>query len=188
MLLVFNLIKLLNPMKTTVLSTFALIIMLTTACKKYPEGPGLSLQSKARRIEGTYQVKQFTANGTDMLSFYTTGSLWTNCSTNLDYSEGYRVTSYEWKFTKGGNVSTSQATQTQTLDVPNSLSTCTLWYDYSTSASSDAGTWSLVRDKEYMKLQFGNSVVEAEILELRDKQIQLRWTDAGTLYNLTLEE
>lgn len=174
----------------TLLKTTAIIALITTmaACKKYPEGPGLSLQSKAKRIEGTYQVKTFTANGTNMLVYNMPGSIWTSCSFYLDYFEGITTSSYEWKFTKGGNISTTQTTRTTLLDAPTTISTCSVWYNYSNETTVDAGMWSLVRDKEYMKLQFGNSVIEAEILELRDKRIQLRWTDAGTLYNLTLEE
>lgn len=166
----------------------SLLAIVAGSCKKYPEGPGLSLQSKAKRIEGVYHVKTFTANGINTLSYSMPGTIWTSCNYYLDYSEGASTTSYEWKFTKGGNVSTTQTIRTTTIDGPATASTCYAWYNYSDDTYTDAGTWSLVRNKEFMKIQFGSSVVEAEILELHDKQIQLRWTDAGTMYNLTLEE
>ena len=39
-----------------------------TGCKKYPEGPALSLRSRAARLENTWKVVSVTLNGQDITS------------------------------------------------------------------------------------------------------------------------
>jgi len=47
-----------------------LIASLAGACKKYDEGPWLSLRSAENRLYGAYTLTQYTVNGTDSLSLY----------------------------------------------------------------------------------------------------------------------
>ena len=57
---------------------FYLIIITTIlgGCKKYPEGPLISLRSAINRLYGTHTLKQYTVNGQDSLSlFYDTLAL-----------------------------------------------------------------------------------------------------------------
>ena len=45
--------------------SFILIIAFTASCKKYPEGPAISLRSKKARVCGEWRILKLTRNGTD---------------------------------------------------------------------------------------------------------------------------
>ena len=45
-----------------------IIAAITAGCKKYPDGPLISLRSANHRILGTYKAIQYTVNGADSLS------------------------------------------------------------------------------------------------------------------------
>jgi hypothetical protein len=49
------------------LTAFAFII--TASCKKYPDGPLLSLHSKEHRVGGTWDVEYFSINGSDSTNY-----------------------------------------------------------------------------------------------------------------------
>lgn len=57
---------------------FALSIVFTS-CKKYQEGPALSLRSKSARVANTWQVESYSINGVD----------YTSALKNLNYTETY---------------------------------------------------------------------------------------------------
>lgn len=59
------------------LVTFSLFIF--TACKKYEDGPFISLRSKMSRVENTWRVESYTVNGVD-----STATL-----ININYTETY---------------------------------------------------------------------------------------------------
>lgn len=179
-----------TTMKKLILSFLTALILIS--CTKYPDGPGISLQSKAKRIEGDYTVKQFTANGADILSYYSPGQIWTNCSYYVDYTDSYVSNVYAWHFSKNGGITTSQTSTTTQVNFAQSSASCFPIYDITTDTYSDAGTWKLVEDKECMliTLNAAQAPITAEIIELRDKQIKLKWIDVslGVTYELTLVE
>jgi hypothetical protein len=49
---------------------FILPSLLFTVCKKYEEGPLVSLRGKAKRIEGLYMVERLLIDGVDCTSLY----------------------------------------------------------------------------------------------------------------------
>lgn len=51
-------------------------------CKKYPDGPLISLRTAKHRLYGTYTLTQYTVNGVDSLSLY-------NDSLSLNYTLGF---------------------------------------------------------------------------------------------------
>lgn len=48
-------------------------------CKKYPEGPALSLRSKTARVANTWKIESYTINGVDN----------TSALKNINYTETY---------------------------------------------------------------------------------------------------
>ena len=50
----------------------AFAVFFLVSCGKYEEGPGLSLRSKASRIDGSWKVEKYTEDGTDLTSDYAT--------------------------------------------------------------------------------------------------------------------
>ena len=53
---------------TLILSAIAMIFV--TSCKKYPEGPALSLRSKKARLAGDWKLDKVFKNGTDVTSLF----------------------------------------------------------------------------------------------------------------------
>ena len=50
-----------------------MIIAGASSCKKYEEGPGLSLRSKTKRLTGTWNISKATEQGADVFSSYAKG-------------------------------------------------------------------------------------------------------------------
>jgi hypothetical protein len=46
------------------------ITAISTGCKKYPDGPLISLRTAKHRLYGTYLLTQYTVNGVDSLNHY----------------------------------------------------------------------------------------------------------------------
>jgi len=42
--------------------------VITTACKKYPEGPAISLRTKSERLANTWKIENYKINGNDYTS------------------------------------------------------------------------------------------------------------------------
>ena len=67
-------------MKTKNILTLGLIIIsVMTACKKYPDGPLLSLKSRTARVANVWKMEQVMLNGSIVTSNYT----------NINYTETY---------------------------------------------------------------------------------------------------
>lgn len=59
-----------NKLKTLILITLfgAFAVVFTEGCKKYPEGPTLSVRSRAERVANTWKVDNYKMNGNDLTS------------------------------------------------------------------------------------------------------------------------
>ena len=49
----------------------SVVMLLTFSCKKYPEGPAISIRSTESRVANTWKAEQVTVNGNDATSAYT---------------------------------------------------------------------------------------------------------------------
>jgi hypothetical protein len=56
-----------NLIKTGIL---VLIVLVTYSCKKYDEGPLISLRSKEKRMSGEWDIQKFIVDGYDSTSFF----------------------------------------------------------------------------------------------------------------------
>ncbi len=69
-----------KSMKTKNIFAFILIIAASlTGCKKYENGPVISLRSKTERVSNTWKVESYTINGSD----------YTSILNNINYTETY---------------------------------------------------------------------------------------------------
>lgn len=67
-------------MKTKQLFALCIVVVMSLSnCKKYEEGPILSLRTKTARVANTWKVASYTSNGTDYTSLFT----------NANYTETY---------------------------------------------------------------------------------------------------
>ncbi len=68
-----------------------LLPLLFTSCKKYEEGPALSFRSKMARLEGSWQLRKWTINGTEQDLSQTTWRLNIHRSGNYDKFITYNI-------------------------------------------------------------------------------------------------
>lgn len=92
-------------MKKFKLSTLFVIFTLTVstsfyACKKYENGPGLSLRSRSERVAGTWGVENLKKNGNDITSLYQDYKETYTKSGDYTYNWGGISGSGNWAFQK----------------------------------------------------------------------------------------
>lgn len=56
-----------------------IVLVIMSACNKYPEGPGLSIRSRAGRVANEWKMEKVMMNGVDVTSSFT----------NISYTETY---------------------------------------------------------------------------------------------------
>lgn len=70
----FNMVK-----KIILITCVAVSVLALDSCKKYPDGPTISLRTRTARVANTWKVGSATINGKDVTSSYN----------NINYSETY---------------------------------------------------------------------------------------------------
>jgi hypothetical protein len=110
----------------------AALIPTIQSCKKYPEGPVVSLKSRTERVANTWKVENVKRNGTDVTSLY--GGYSETFTKNGDYSYiwGMFGGTGTWSFQKGDSeiklTGTSQQ-ESHTLVILK-LQEKEFWYSY----------------------------------------------------------
>jgi hypothetical protein len=102
------------------------------SCKKYPEGPALSLRSKTERISNTWKIENYSVNGADLTSLVSNYTETFTKDNNYSYSWGIINGTGTWAFQNNkmevkliGNESFSSRTL-----IILKLEEKTLWYYY----------------------------------------------------------
>jgi len=63
------------------------LLIAFAGCKKYPDGPTISLTPKKWRLDGTWKIEQVLVNGQDVTTSYT--SLFPNYTMELNSNNSY---------------------------------------------------------------------------------------------------
>ena len=69
---------------------FLSTVLFFTECKKYPEGPAISLRSKKERISNSWKVDQLKINDVDSTAYYT--NILRDYTLNINKSGSYTIT------------------------------------------------------------------------------------------------
>lgn len=82
---------------------FSLLIFLSaiitvSGCKKYPDGPVLSLHSRAERVANTWKVDNYKINGSDYTSLVSGYTETYSKDGNYSYAWGNASGTGSWKF------------------------------------------------------------------------------------------
>lgn len=86
--------------KITVFLLLVVLITLPTiqGCKKYPDGPMLSLHTRSERVANTWKVDNYKINGTDYTSLVTGYTETFTKDGNYSYSWGNLAGTGTWTF------------------------------------------------------------------------------------------
>ena len=88
-----------KTMKTMSLLLFGALMMVTVqSCKKYPDGPALSLRSKTARVANTWKVENYKENGNDYTSLVAGYMETYSKDGNYSYSWGILSGTGKWAF------------------------------------------------------------------------------------------
>ena len=89
-----------NKLKLVAIIVFAVLLFpIIESCKKYDDGPTISLRSRSERISNTWVVENYKINGTDFTSLVSNYT--ETFSKNKDYS-------YSWAVLNGSGTWTLQ--------------------------------------------------------------------------------
>lgn len=140
-----------KTIKNTAILAVASTSLLSTGCKKYEEGPGLSLKTKKARLVGDWDLKE----------------------TDNERTQEFLKTNGEiiFEFEKDGDVNVS------TEGILNY--SYGGWYGYSYSYSRDVdnnelGSWEFNDDKSDVEITYGGNYTNSfEIIRLTNKELIL---------------
>lgn len=95
--------------------------ILFDGCKKYPEGPAISLRSKKERVANTWKLDQLISGGVDSTAFYT--NILNDYTVTLTKSGSYTIAYNVWGFgvTESGDWSFSSGKEDLNI-TPKSIS------------------------------------------------------------------
>lgn len=180
-----------NLFERTILM-FALItaiLFMLSSCKKYPEGPGMSIRTAKHRIGGSWNLTTCTINSQNALNFTYSDNFTSACATSIWYSETYSTLSDIWNFAADGEFGFNQVMNNTILDYTNSYNSCQALYLNSTIQNADNGTWQFQDDNKKLKLVWITGDVQVyDIIELREKRMQLRANINGDLFEMNFEQ
>jgi len=67
-------------------------------CKKYPEGPAMSLRTKTHRVAGSWKVENYKVNGDDYTTFVSDYTETYSKDGNYSYAWGNLAGTGTWRF------------------------------------------------------------------------------------------
>jgi len=110
----------------------AFMLPIMQGCKKYPDGPMISLLSRTDRVANTWQVDNYKLNGTDYTSLMSSYTETYSKSGAYSYAWGILAGSGTWKFQNNDaeiliTGTTNQSTVTLTI---LKLEEKEFWYYY----------------------------------------------------------
>ena len=117
-----------------VLFTIIIVFMLPVmqSCKKYPDGPVISLISRTDRVANTWKVDNYKLNGTDYTSLVTNYSETYSKAGAYTYAWGVLSGSGKWEFQNNDNEIKITGTDNQSSEtlVILKLEEKEFWYYY----------------------------------------------------------
>ncbi|HEY0029202.1 MAG TPA: hypothetical protein VGC65_00475 [Bacteroidia bacterium] len=97
----------------------AIILLSVTACKKYPEGPAISLRSKAERVANNWKVSQAMENGADVTTDYNRYELDLTKDGHASLSAKYKFLGVDYEYVTNGNWTFTSSKEKISFDFDN---------------------------------------------------------------------
>ncbi len=167
------------------------LLVIGFGCKKYEDGPGLSLRTKKARATAEWIVKTWTSNGVDELnSKYYDSEITCSGGGKVYFTDGYTTTRLIWNFKENGDISSEDIWVEKLLDYDLSYSLCDDYYTTSNYTDLDKGTWQFTSNKEQLEIKFASysTVMIFDIKELREKEMKLEGIVDGEIVRITLSK
>lgn len=178
--------------KQTIYLMLAVSASLTfSQCKKYDQGPSLSLRSKKERVSNEWNVASYTYNQKDQLKETYSGYHQCISSNQILYTEIFRTTTYVWTFDKSGTWNYKWISEHVNLNQLSTYNNCYAFYlPIQINTEDEAGTWKFVKDKEEIEISYntGQPSESYKIKELKENEMILEYTDIyGKISKITFK-
>ncbi len=166
------------------------LLVIGFGCKKYEDGPGLSLRTKKARATAEWIVKTFTSNGVDVLNSKYNSDITCSGGGNVYYTDGYTTTRLIWNFKENGDITSEDIWIDKSLDYDLSYSLCDDYYTTTNYTDLDKGTWEFTSNKDQMEIKFFSNptTMTFDIKELREKEMKLEGIVDGEIFKITLSK
>lgn len=167
------------------------LISVFSSCKKYDEGPGLSLRSKMNRLCGEWEITELMVNNENNLHWNYSDNLICSDGSTVYYQESYNINQFLWTFSKDGTWSNSTANSDKELDYNTSYDLCSDFYNYKDYIETENGKWKFVSDKEKLSITYSDGTTQPQtwtIKELREKEMKIEFLDGSTIVKITFEK
>lgn len=176
-------------MKTVFLLIGITLISITTGCKKYDEGPGISLRSKMNRLCGEWEVTEYTSNNEDVLHWTYDGNLICSNGSTIYFHEKFNTNQLVWTIWKNGYWTSSSANSDKELDYTTSYDLCSDFYTYKDYIDIANGSWKLTSKKEKLSITYMTGPTQPEetwtIKELKEKEMKVEYLDGSNVIKMT---
>lgn len=103
-------------MKYLTILLSASVLMATTSCKKYEDGPGISFLSKKSRVANTWEIEKATNNGNDVTSEYDQYELKLTKNGDAELDAKYEFGNFTGEFETDGTWKFADDKETLILD------------------------------------------------------------------------
>jgi hypothetical protein len=166
------------------------LLVIGFGCKKYEDGPGLSLRTKKARATAEWIVKTWTSNGVDWLNSKYDSDITCSGGGNVYYTDGYTTTRLIWNFKENGDIASEDIWVDKSLDYDLSYSLCDDYYTTKNYTDLDKGTWQFTSNKEQLEIKFFSNPITMifDIKELREKEMKLEGIVDGEIVRITLSK
>lgn len=169
-------------MKKYVIIFFLTLLILNFGCKKYEDGPIISLRTKNHRLEGKWNVSSYTINGVEQMNKYNAY----DCSlcSGFDYLCNYSaIIKFEWDINENGKATLNYTFNNRLYDSEKSLlNNCLPVYKKDTvSKKTEMYYWEFYHNKEYLILKGNDEVLDFEIIKLKENQVKLKLINRSTV-------
>lgn len=178
-------------MKKYVLLWIGIAVFMSTACKKYEEGPAISFRSAKNRIEGDWTLVSGTVDGENIYKTHI-DTFTRNLSCGIVHvSEEQKIKKLIWKINDNSKLLWQEDWTERTLDSAFTIaSSCIPSYKYRDYINiTDDLTWKLEdNNKKIVITADGVEFFKLSILELRNKSMHLKGTIDGYQVDLKFEQ
>ena len=164
------------------------LLVIGFGCKKYDEGPGLSLRTKKARATAEWVVSSYTSNGSDIMNeIHNNASMTCSGGGTIYYNYEYKTTRWLWNFKDNGDIAFEDTWSLQDIDYDLSSILCETRYTNTSKTDYYNGTWAFTSNKEKMEIKMDTSpLMTLDIKELREVEMKLEGIVYGELVKITL--
>lgn len=165
------------------------IISCFSACKKYEEGPFISLKTKKERVCAEWTISEYTLASKNLLNTSEEQKIICNNNQNLSLFNSSQTVYTYLDFDRNGKYHRSLKSTKINANLDSSAKVCTPIYIESEVSEDIIGSWNFGDDKESIIISFeGGATEKWEIIELREKRMKLRSNSPNGTFELILNK